>query len=124
MSLRPIPSAALCLAFCLLAPAAPLSAQAAEPVRLTAEQQARLQALSQRVGDCHRSRAKAQAGTKLSADRIVAATLSACQARVTALRAEMVRLGGAEAADAALQRQRPRWEDGIRRNVAAERAQR
>jgi hypothetical protein len=101
-----------------------VAAASPAPVRLTPAQQAHLQALTQRLGECHRTRAKAQAATRLAADRIVADTLSACQPRVAALRAEMVRLGGAEAADASLARQRPHWEDAIRRNVAAARAQR
>jgi hypothetical protein len=117
MSLRLIlPFAALTIA---AAPPAP--APRAEP---TAAQRAQFQALTEKLGACHRARAVAGAATKASADQIVKAAIGACETRVTPIRAALAKLVGAEQAERMLLAQRSHWQDAIRRIVAAERAQR
>ncbi len=102
-----------------LAAAAP-----AAPHRPSQAQLVQVKALTEKLGTCHRSRAAAGAATDAEVDRIVASTLAACQARVTPIRAVLVKVIGADAADATLAAKRVQWEDAIRRIVAAERAKR
>jgi hypothetical protein len=97
---------------------------AAPAPQATPAQRAEVKALTEKLGACHRARAVAGAATKATADQIVKAAMAACETRVLPIRQAMAKVMGAEQADALLAAYRPRWQDAIRRNVAAERARR
>jgi hypothetical protein len=105
----------------LLAAAAP---PAGAPAKPTEAQIARIKALTQKVGDCHRRTAVPLAAGKEEVDSIVAETSLACEDAVQALQTQLSKYIGASAAEQMIRARRPIWRDGIRRIVAGQRAAR
>ena len=109
------------LAATFLVAASPTARPAPAP-RPTAAQIAQVKALTEKLGECHRSNAAIGAATDASVDEIVEGTIAACEAKTVPIRRAMAKVIGTERADAAIAARRPVWTEAIRRIVAAERA--
>ena len=111
------------IAATFLVAASPTARPAPAPApRPTAAQIAQVKALTEKLGECHRSNAAIGAATDAPVDEIVEGTIAACEAKTVPIRRAMARVIGAERANAALAARRPVWAEAIRRIVAAERA--